>query len=100
VNISFSSTARILLGLPHGKALFILSMPRRLKRDSALRITVETYPQASIFNYFALMKVIEHEGNIKETFVGKRKAICDSVINNGLMVIPSLPHHSHYIIAG
>jgi len=37
-----------------------------LKRDSALRITVENYPKASIFNHFALIKVIADE-----TFVGK-----------------------------
>jgi len=39
-----------------------------LKSDSALRDTVENYPQASIFNYFALIKVIV---NMKKTFVGK-----------------------------
>jgi len=35
-----------------------------LKCDSALRVTVENYPQASILNYLALIKVIEHEGNV------------------------------------
>jgi len=64
------------------------------------RVTVENYPQASIFNYFALMKVIEHKGNVFGAKEVRKKGdlnkICESVINNGLMVIPSCPHHNHY----
>jgi len=58
--------ARIPLGLLHGKTLFTLFMLRR-PRDAEFRrqhnshcsvVTIENYPQASIFNYFALIKVI------------------------------------------
>jgi len=41
-------------------------------------VTVENYPQASILNYFAFVG----KGSEKEN------KICESVINNGLMVYP------------
>jgi len=49
------------LGLLHGILCPCSEDHVILKCDSALRVTVENYPQASIFNYFALIKVIEHE---------------------------------------
>jgi len=79
VIISFSSTTHIPLGLLHGKPLFTVSEDHVMRQ---LRVTVENYPQASIFDYFALIKVIEHEG----TFVGKRSEkddlneVCASMI--------------------
>jgi len=57
-----------------------------LKRDSALRVIVEKYPQTSIFHYFALMKVIEDKRlwakEVRKK--GDLNKICESVTANTL----------------
>jgi len=55
-----------------------------LKCDSALRVTVKNYPQAAIFNYFALIKVIEQRLWIKKW---ERKAIWTRSVHQWLIMV-------------
>jgi len=93
VIISFSSTARIPLWLPHGKPLPCSEDHVMLKSDGVLRALLLKTTHKLQSSTIALIKIIE-------TFVGKgsekeRQFERDLCIN-GLMVIPSCLHHSHY----
>jgi len=91
--ISFSSTARIPLELPHAKPLFTLSMLRR-QRDAEMRHCTTRYCW-KLPTSFNLQLFCINKGD-RATFVGKEvrtekgdlNEICASVINNGLMVYP------------